>query len=144
MSIKKLSEKIARLACSMALYLWQLPQNLLGLAMLLVLRGETRHKLGDIRFYYLKTFPGGITLGEYIIVGTEQDVMVRHEFGHVIWSRILGPLFLPVMGIPSIVHAWLNEKIGCCARRPEGYYHFYTERLADKLGGVKRQNLKTK
>lgn len=148
MSIQELSEKtvcrtlnkIARLACNVALYLWQLPQNLLGLAMLLVLTGETRHKLSDIRFYYLKTFPGGITLGEYIIIGTEQDVMVRHEFGHVIWSRILGPLYLLVIGLPSIVWAGLH---GHVAPR-KSYDWFYTERWADRLGGVKRQNLKTK
>lgn len=122
----------------MMLYLWQLPQNLLGLLFLLVLRGETRHHLGSIRFYFLDAFPGGITLGEYIIVGTKQDLMVRHEFGHVLQSRMLGPLYLPVIGLPSLLHAWLNGCIGCCGRHEEGYHHFYAERWADRLGGVER------
>lgn len=120
------------------LYLWQLPQNLLGLLMLLFLKGETRHRLGGIRFYFLDTFPGGITLGEYIIVGTRQDITVRHEFGHVFQSRMLGPLYLIVIGLPSILHAWLSDRIGCCRRHQEGYYHFYTEKWADRLGGVER------
>lgn len=120
------------------LYLWQLPQNLLGLLMLLFLKGETRHRLGGIRFYFLDTFPGGITLGEYIIVGTRQDITVRHEFGHVLQSRMLGPLFLIVIGLPSILHAWLSDLIGCCRRHPEGYYHYWTEKWADRLGGVER------
>lgn len=120
------------------LYLWQLPQNLLGLLMLLFLKGETRHRLGGIRFYFLDTFPGGITLGEYIIVGTRQDITVRHEFGHVLQSRMLGPLYLIVIGLPSIMHAWLSDRIGCCRRHQEGYYHFYTEKWADRLGGVER------
>lgn len=121
------------------LWIWQLPQNLVALVMLLILQGETRHRLGSIRFYFLKIFPGGITLGEYIIVGTRQELTVRHEFGHVLQSRYLGPLYLPVVGLCSLLHAWLNGVIGCCDRHPEGYYHFYTEKWADRLGGVKRQ-----
>ena len=121
------------------LWIWQLPQNLLGLLLMLILQGETRHRLGSIRFYYLKTFPGGVTLGEYIFVGRKQDLTVRHEFGHVMQSRYLGPLYLLVIGLPSLLHAWLNGAIGCCDRHPDGYYHFYTESWADRLGGVKRQ-----
>ena len=123
---------------SIVLYAWQLPQNLLGLLILLALKGETRHRLGSIRFYFLDAFPGGITLGEYIIVGTKQELTVRHEFGHVLQSRMLGPLYLFVVGLPSLIHAWLNGYIGCCRRHQEGYHHFYTEKWADRLGGVKR------
>ena len=83
------------------LYIWQLPQNLAGLLLLLILKGETRHRLGNIRFYFLDSFPGGITLGEYIIVGTRQELTVRHEFGHILQSRYLGPLYLLVIGLPS-------------------------------------------
>lgn len=95
------------------LYLWQLPQNLLGLLFLLVLKGETRHRLGSIRFYFLDTFPGGITLGEYIIVG---------------------PLYLLVIGLSSLLWAWLHRYIA----PDKSYYWFYTESWADRLGGGKR------
>ncbi len=122
------------------LWIWQLPQNLVALIMLLVLRGETRHRLGSIRFYFLKTFPGGITLGEYIIVGTRQELTVRHEFGHVLQSRYLGPLYLLVIGLLSLVHAWLNGVIGCCDRHPEGYFHFWTERWANRLAGLNTED----
>lgn len=130
--------EIMRKVLNVALWLWQFPQNLLGLGLLLVLKGETRHKLGSIRFYFLDTFPGGITLGEYIIIGNNEAVTICHEFGHVVQSRMLGPLYLFVVGIPSIVHAWLNDDIGCCRHHSTGYYHFYTEKWADKLGDVKR------
>lgn len=126
------------------LWIWQLPQNLMALIMLLVLRGETKHRLGSIRFYFLRTFPGGITLGEYIIVGTKQNLTVRHEFGHVLQSRYLGPLYLLVIGLPSLLHAWLNGVIGCCDRHPEGYYHFWTEKWADRLAEINRNNKKRK
>lgn len=120
------------------LWIWQLPQNLVALVMLLVLQGETKHRLGSIRFYFLRTFPGGITVGEYIIVGTKQNLTVRHEFGHVLQSRYLGPLYLLVIGLPSLLHAWLNGVIGCCDRHPEGYYHFWTEKWADRLAAINR------
>lgn len=126
------------------LWIWQLPQNLLGLLLMLILQGETKHRLGSIRFYFLRTFPGGVTLGEYIIVGTKQDLTVRHEFGHVLQSRYLGPLYLLVIGLPSLLHAWLNGAIGCCDRHPEGYYHFYTEKWADRLAAINRNNKKRK
>lgn len=120
------------------LWIWQLPQNLVGLLFLLFLAGEKRHELNGIRFYYLKTFPGGITVGEYVIVGTKQELTVRHEYGHVLQSRILGPLYLIVIGLPSLIHAWINGAIGCCEKHDEGYSHFYTEKWADKLAGINR------
>lgn len=117
------------------LYIWQLPQNLLGLLFLLILTGETRHRLGIIRFYFLDSFPGGITLGEYIIVGTRQQLAVRHEFGHVRQSRMLGWLYLIVIGLPSVLWAWLGDRIA----PGKSYYWFYTERWAARLGGVERK-----
>ena len=118
------------------LYLWELPQNLVGLLLLLFIQGETKHRLGDIRFFYAKKFPGGITLGEYIIVGTKQELTVRHEFGHVLQSRYLGPLYLLVIGLPSLIWAGLYGSV--IEETHNGYYMFYTEKWADKLGKVRR------
>ena len=126
--------KIMKTVAGILLYIWQLPQNLVGLLFLLVLTGETRHRLGSIRFYFLDSFPGGITLGEYIIVGTRQQLTVRHEFGHVRQSRMLGWLYLIVIGLPSLLWAWLGDMIA----PGKSYYWFYTERWADRLGGVER------
>lgn len=128
--------KIFKLLWYILLYLWQLPQNLIGLILLLFLTGETKHKFNNIRFYFLDSFSGGITLGEYIIVGTKQNITVRHEYGHVIQSRYLGPLYLIIIGLPSIIHAGINNIIKCCDKHKEGYYHFYTEKWANKLGKV--------
>lgn len=120
------------------LYIWQLPQNLMGLLFLLFLTGEKRHELKGIRFYYQKRFPGGVTIGEYIIVGSRQELTIRHEYGHVLQSRMLGPLYLIIIGLPSLMHAWMNSATGCCEKHEEGYYHFYTEKWADKLAGIIR------
>ena len=122
-----------RLLFTIFLYIWQLPQNLVGLLFLLFITGEVKHKLGSIRFFYAKSFPGGITLGEYIILGTRDEWDVKHEFGHVLQSRYLGPLYLLVVGIFSLIHAGINNIIGCCKKHKEGYYHFWTEKWANKL-----------
>lgn len=119
------------------LYLWELPQNIIGLLFLLFIKGETKHKLGNIYFYYSKDFPGGITLGEYIILGSKKEFDVKHEYGHVIQSRILGPIFLIVIGIPSLLHAYLSDYIKCCEKHSDGYYHFYTEKWANKLSKIR-------
>lgn len=109
-----------------------MPQNLLGLLFLLFIKGEEKHKLDDITFYYSDKFTGGISLGQYIILGDKYEKSVRHEYGHCIQSKILGWLYLPVVGLFSVLHAAL------CACKMHSYYDVWTERWADKLGKVKR------
>jgi hypothetical protein len=117
---------------SLLSYIWCLPQNLLGLLFLLFIRGEEKHKLGDISFYYSRTFPGGISLGRYIILGYKNEKSVRHEYGHCIQSKMLGPLYLLVVGLPSLLHA------AFCKCKNHSYYDVYPESWADRLGKVKR------
>lgn len=114
------------------LYIWCLPQNLLGLLFLLFIRGEERHTLGDIGFYFSDSFPGGISLGQYIIYGEKNEKGVRHEYGHCLQSKMLGPLYLLAVGLPSLLHAWL------CRCENHSYYDVYPENWADRLGKVKR------
>ena len=128
-------------AIKILLYLWQLPQNIVGLLLILILRPEQAYDFGDgeprVRLYYASRMRGGISLGRYIIIrdtykdykgGTEQ-----HELGHSRQSLFLGPLYLVVIGLPSILWAaWWNED------RNRSYYSFYTEAWADYLGGVNR------
>ena len=64
--------------------------------------------------------------------------VIKHECGHVKQSKILGPLYLLVIGIPSILHAWLNKYIRMLLEewRAYNYYHFYTEKWANKFMGI--------
>ncbi len=119
------------------LYIWQLPQNLLGLFFLLFLRPEFSIVFRTSKIYYSTEMRGGISLGHYIFLNEkywdEGGDSELHEYGHSIQSMWLGPLYLFVIGIPSILWAaWWNESRGV------SYYKFYTEALADKLGGVER------
>ena len=119
------------------LYLWQLPQNLLGLLLVQILQPEDAYDFEGVRLYYATRMRGGISLGRYIIVRSGfkgwNDQTERHELGHAKQSRMLGWFYLFVIGIPSILWAaWWNEG------RNRDYYSFYTERWADHLGGVNR------
>lgn len=126
------------------LYTWQLPQNLFGLLLIALYRPEREHVMDNgNRICYATRMKGGISLGKYSIVNVghyRKDIneslkrdTVRHEaIGHARQSLYLGWLYLLVIGLPSIVWAatYKGEK--------KGYYKFFTERWADKLGNVTR------
>ena len=133
---------------SIVLWFWQLPQNILGLLLKLLsnpvshtfnLRGKrwTEASLNYTGWMDIKDkFHSGVTLGKYIFLcehNLNGDLTSeRHEYGHTIQSLYLGPLYLFVIGIPSLIHAiwWKPEK--------GSYYKFFTERSADRIGGVYR------
>lgn len=62
------------------------------------------------------------------------DGLLVHEYGHTVQSLILGPLYLLVIGLPSVI--WLRTPRLSRRRRDAGssYYAFYTERWANHLG----------
>ena len=61
-----------------------------------------------------------------------------HEYGHSIQSKILGPLYLLVIGLPSIIWAGLFEKYR--NKHKISYYSFFTEKWANKLVGLSEKD----
>ena len=120
------------------LFFWQLPQNIIGALLVLILEPEVSFSLNGVRFHYAQRMHGGISLGRYVIMGSRLQLMGdsdKHEYGHSRQSKMLGPLYLIVIGLPSLLWAAFyrdNEA------DPNGYYRFFTEKWADKLGGVNR------
>lgn len=130
------------------LYIWQLPQNLLGLLLIAFYKPERMHIMTNgNKIYFANRISGGISLGKYSIVpayhyrkslneALKRDT-VRHEaIGHAKQSMYLGPLYLIVIGLPSIVWATIYGRLTKPSKN--GYYKFYTEKCADKLAGVER------
>lgn len=79
----------------------------------------------------------GFSTGRYIFLHYYDcnERVIRHECGHSIQSRMLGWLYLPVVGIPSILNnlrARYSEKVY------RTYYSRFPENWADRLGGVER------
>lgn len=120
-------------------YLWQLPQNILGA----IISALFASKIDD-GVYEWKGYRawGSVSLGNYIILSTGRlPETYRHEVGHQVQSMILGPLYLLVIGIPSICWAalWTNQNTAESLRDKDiSYYDFYTESWADRLGNVHR------
>lgn len=126
------------------LYVWQLPQNIAGF--LISRKAVARNSLiplsFKVRVYWVKGFFGSaVSLGQYIIIdemflNTEEGIQTeKHEYGHSRQSMMLGWLYLPVVGMPSLVrniYARLRHKDG------KWYYKGFPENWADRLGGVER------
>ena len=113
------------------LYIHQLPQNLLGLLVILC-TNAFKSKDGS---YWVGVGNFGVSLGNYIIFGNSYRILqrdIKHEQGHQKQSLYLGWLYLLVIGIPSGIGNLLNRVIKF------DYYKQPWEHWADKLGGVKR------
>lgn len=131
------------------LYIWQLSQNILGLLFMALFYTPWKKSATTIPFRgslivyfrFSEKMEGGLTLGEYIFIKGEERYnpalyntsTIRHEFGHVRQSRILGPLYILVIGIRSLIHAGIHS--GIC--KEENYHHYWTEKWADKLAGLR-------
>lgn len=127
-----------------ALYVWQLPQNLLGLLLIAFYKPERMHTMENgNRICFANRMRGGISLGKYSLVNTShyrKDIneslkrdTVRHEaIGHATQSLYLGWLYLLVIGLQSALHAAL------CACKTHNYHDMWFEKWADKIAGVKR------
>jgi hypothetical protein len=118
------------------LYLWQLPQNLVGLLLRTIYKGnDSIYESAIVR--RSTSMRGGISLGKYIIVSQwARKGTIMHEYGHCRQSKRLGWLYLFVVGIPSIVWATLYGSV--IKATINGYYKFFTEKWADRLGNVER------
>lgn len=128
------------------LFLWQLPQNILGL---LVIFFTGAHKTAFKGEWVASKFPHfGVSLGNYIIFGGAGGSVesLKHEQGHQKQSMYLGPLYLILIGLPSIIGnivsriEWtFSSKDREVAKRiVKWYYKQPWEAWADKLGGVVR------
>lgn len=116
------------------LYLWQLPQLIVGLLLYFWYRKDVSNEseYGNNVVFGVDDFPGGISLGPIVLVEAGCDPKtIQHELGHCKQSLYLGWLYLIVIGIPSLIWAIVCDDM-------KKYYTFYTESWADKLGGVER------
>ena len=78
----------------------------------------------------------GICLGDYIVLKRkDNEDGIKHEYGHSIQSRILGPLYLLLIGLPSLLG---NIYCSHFHKDSQWYYRQPWEHWADVLGGVQR------
>ena len=112
-------------------WIWQFPQNILALCIESTLC-QAAYRAGKIEGNTIivnVALPSAMSLGNYIFINTlSSQKSIQHECGHSKQSDILGPLYLIVIGIPSLLHNivhYLCSKIGI----KWNYYSFYTEHI---------------
>lgn len=118
------------------LYIWQLPQNLAGLAMRSFYTADERFGYRDAQVQISESFRSGISLGRYIILKRNSETDVMHEYGHCRQSKRWGPLYLFVPGLVSLAH---NIFCNCVNHKHGSYHNIWPENEADRLGGVERK-----
>ena len=119
-------------------FIWGLPQNLVGAIMFLTMKHEAIkiQKYKDSIILFLPGNHGAVSLGMFIFFFSDfksrTDYVIRHEYGHSIQSKILGPVYL-IIGLQSLIWAgcfdWYRKKYKI------SYYSFWLEAWANKLGG---------
>ena len=136
---------------------WGILQSLAGLAVLAAYAGRP-HRMHHGAVVTLWPSRFSLSLGMFIFIGgvragagapagakgapagakavtdSVDDRLLVHEYGHSVQSLALGPLYLPVIGLPSLV--WARSRRLAQRRRAAGhsYYDFFTERWANAWG----------
>ncbi len=113
------------------LYIWQLPQNLLGLLLSKCYKVTSIEYFRDVKYFYCSNLKGGISLGKYILLNHEclyEDIM--HEYGHTLQSKKWGWLYLPVVGLASVYRVCFIDR--------SNYFNGWPENEADSNSGIER------
>ena len=116
---------------------WGIFQNVLGFFVFVFLHLKDKdrkvfmYKGAIVTMWKQKT---SASLGMFIFLGIADRRILIHEYGHSIQSIILGPLYLPFIGIPSLI--WCHHPTLRKLRRKGTYRYssFYTEKWANHLG----------
>ena len=123
---------------------WCLPQNLLGALALLFFRGSrSRYHGAFVTVYRVRPGArslGGFSLGSFIFMpetwpAVDLERIVVHEYGHTVQSLFLGPFYLFVVGLPSVLWSrrFMRRRSVYRARGVE-YTDRFPENSASSLG----------
>lgn len=116
------------------LMLWQALQNIVGLCYWPTTKARMKEKVGDVYVLETDSKHGSVSLGNLVFISRhtrDYRQTLRHELGHTKQSKYLGPLYLMVIGLPSIL--WVGARRVSRRLRGIDYYWFYTERWAERL-----------
>jgi hypothetical protein len=128
------------------LFTWELPQNLLGMVVYAIMMNRKKiiNTEKEAHRLFIETPNTGVSLGWFIFWTADGNRFPHlkndcrmHEYGHALQSVMLGPLYLIIVGIPSLSRVayskWYYKKYG---RGWRNYFSGFPENWADKLGGV--------
>ena len=120
---------------------WGLPVNIVGGLMFLYftkIKGYRWQHFGYAKIVYMPWNAGGLSMGLFIFMKDQHknkkwthDVRI-HEYGHTWQCLVLGPLYYPVIAIPSVI--WCNCFRGYRQKHNVAYGKLYCEGWANAWG----------
>jgi hypothetical protein len=119
--------------------MWQLPQHIIALCIITLKHGVRITAPVKEQCWHIKGLPGSVSFGGYCLFKdtVPRAVTIAHEAGHSKQSRMLGPLYLPLVGIRSALRCVKSEK----EQWPDSkYFGSWPENWADRLAGIKWVN----
>jgi len=135
--------RVNHILCFIIQWTWGICQNIPALILMIALHIKNK----DTKtFFYHGAFvtkwdhPYSMGLGMFVFLGKHSplqrynDMILVHEYGHTIQSCILGPLFLPIIGLPSLLWAGLPYFKNQWFSGNKYYTQFYPEYSASYLG----------
>ena len=119
---------------------WVLPQTFVGFVVYAACRarGCPHHDLGGAVCTEWRR-NDGVSLGLFIFCPKHGGIHL-HEYGHTYQSLLLGPLYLPLVVVPSLVWAGLPYFQRLRRERHIPYSRLYCESWADRIGARFRLN----
>ena len=137
---------IKRIVYLLIQWTWGLPQNLLAGLLYVILYRSHQHETFHQAYVTFWNHPYSMGCGMFIFQGDYSyshlsaarnaeinSKVLLHEYGHTVQSLILGPLYLPVIALPSLLWAGLPMAKRWRKKHTVSYYKFYTENWANKL-----------
>ncbi len=127
-------------------FTWECIQNIIGfwvsIITLIGLDVRSIELVNGIVLIRLSHRFGAFALGRFIIGDNSiepdpRNLLFQHEYGHVLQSRVSGPLYLFKYGIPSLISAYRNQLLHSSSwveqdanRRAKNYWDTY---VADEV-----------
>ena len=123
---------------------WGILQTLAGLLVFLLnITSSHDYYHGAVRTLW--PVKSGLSLGLFIFIPVDcskkiSEKLSVHEYGHTLQSLVLGPLYLPMIGLPSFI--WYLMYSMSKKKKGNSYYDFFIEKWADVWGEkILRYNL---
>ncbi len=131
------------------LFAWEFPQIIVGLGVYAWMKARRMVVHIETENYrvFIETRTTGVSLGWFIFwtpAGNRFAELTNdcrmHEYGHARQSVMLGPLYLFVVGIPSLLRVIYSKLYFRKHHRHwPGYFSGFPENWADELGDVTAQ-----
>jgi hypothetical protein len=116
---------------------WEIIQNTIGYIEYKKHKLQINHHFKLSNIVYIDYFDSHV-LGKWIFINpkTDDTIILRHEYGHRIQSYLLGPFYMLIIYLPSLLHyKWFSKQ----NKDWDEYYDFLTEKNADKLSKNKNK-----